>query len=82
MVVLVVAFFFTLFDQSVIWVQPLFEFVTPALSLVFLTAGVFVLTLLFPGVDKSPLNPFWHIAFLCYGFSLFERGQKSNGDRY
>lgn len=43
----------------------------------FLTAGIFVLSFVIPDLPKSPLNPLWHLALLCYGFSLVHRASIS-----
>ncbi len=37
-----------------------------------ITAGLFVVEVVIPGLPPSPLNPFWHLGLLCYGVGLIE----------
>lgn len=67
-----------LLDYCVVWLQVKTGEVYLMVFLGFacLTAGLLVLSLVMPGLPKSPLNPLWHFALLCYGFSLIERASK------
>lgn len=73
-IITTVAFF--IFDYLAIWIEVRtnglrFFF---WLGIIFLTAGLFIFSYIAPNqFPKSPLNPFWHMAFLAYGFTLLER---------
>lgn len=77
-VVALVTFAFATFDYCVVWlhVQLGDTYVMAWFGFSCLTAGVLVLSFVMPGLPKSPLNPLWHLALLCYGFSLIERASK------
>ncbi|VWC20550.1 hypothetical protein BLA13014_05699 [Burkholderia aenigmatica] len=68
---------FAIVDYCVIWIHVTLNSAYPMAIFGFtsLTAGLFVLSFAVPGLPKSPLNPFWHFGFLCYGFSLLSRGE-------
>lgn len=78
-VVAIVAAVLAAFDFCVVWlhVQLGDTYVMAWLGFACLTAGIFVLSIAMPGLPKSPLNPLWHFALLCYGFSLIHRASKS-----
>lgn len=77
-VVALVTVTFAVFDYCVVWlhVQLGDTYVMAWLGFACLTAGIFVLSFVMPGLPKSPLNPLWHLAILCYGFSLVDRASK------
>jgi phosphoglycerol transferase MdoB-like AlkP superfamily enzyme len=77
-VVAVVTAVLAVFDFGVVWlhVQLGDTYVMAWFGFACLTAGVFVLSFAMPGVPQSPLNPLWHLALLCYGFSLIHRASK------
>jgi hypothetical protein len=41
-----------------------------------ITAGLFVVEVVIPGLPKSPLNPVWHLGLLSYGVGLIDWGAK------
>ena len=41
-----------------------------------ITAGLFVVEVVIPGLPKSPLNPVWHLGLLSYGVGLIDLGAK------
>lgn len=66
------------FDSCVVWLHVALgdNFVMAWFGFACLTAGLFILSLVMPGIPKSPFNPLWHLAFLCYGFGLIDRAAK------
>jgi hypothetical protein len=77
-VVAVVTVVFAVVDYAIVWLHVRLgdTYVMPWLGFTCLTAGIFVLSFALPNIPKSPLNPLWHIALLCYGFSLIDRASK------
>lgn len=78
LVVAIVSFVFFVVDYLIIWIHVEFgnTYVMALIGFTCLTAGVFVLSPMLQGLPISPLNPLWHLAFLCYGFSLIDRSAK------
>ncbi len=77
-IVAVVTAALAIFDNGVVWlhVQLGDKYVMAWFGFACLTAGLFLLSFIVPELPKSPLNPFWHLALLCYGFSLVDRASK------
>ena len=69
---------FLLVDAAIVWlhVRSGDHYVMAWAGFACLTAGLFVFAVVLPGIPQSPLNPFWHLALLCYGLSLVERAAK------
>lgn len=72
----IIAFF--IFDSLIVWIHVKLGdiYVMPFIAMTLLTAGLFVLSILIPNIPKSPLNPFWHMAFIAHGFNLIDRAGK------
>ena len=77
-VVAVVSTALFLLHAVLVWLDLRFKegFLLAWTGMTLIAAGVFLLTFVVPSVPKSPLNPFWHLAFLCYGFTLLEINSK------
>ena len=78
LVVALVTFALAVTDYCVVWLHVKLgdTYVMAWLGFACLAAGILVLSYVVPGLPKSPINPLWHFALLCYGFSLVERASK------
>lgn len=76
--VTIAALAFCIFDLLIVEIHVSLgnRYILPLIAMTLLTAGLFVLSILMPNIPKSPLNPFWHMAFIAYGFNLIDRAGK------
>jgi hypothetical protein len=74
-VVFIAMLLFAILDAGIVWIhiKTYKTFFMPIIGFTCLTVGIFVLSFAWSSLPKSPLNPFWHIALICYGFTLVDR---------
>lgn len=77
-IVALVTFAIAIFDSCVAWLHVKLDaiYFMAWFGFACLTAGIFVLSFVIPGLPQSPINPLWHLGLLCYGFSLVDRASK------
>lgn len=78
LVVGAVAAVLVILDVAILWLhgQTGDSVVMPWLGFASITLGVFALSYASDKVPASPLNLFWHLGFLAYGFSLISRASR------
>jgi len=77
-VVGIIAIALALIDFVLVWidVNTGMELFLPWAGFACLTAGLFVFSHFIAGLPESPLNPFWHLGLISYGFTLIDRSAK------
>lgn len=79
----IVTFVLCAIDKCIVWLHVRVGgvYVMAWFGFTCISAGLFILSLALPSLPKSPLNPLWHLALLCYGFTLVDRsfGKVKNG---
>lgn len=77
-VVAIVTFVFSAVDFGIIWLHVWLDnsYFMAWVGFSCITAGLLVLSIALPGLPQRPINPLWHLALLCYGFSLVDRAAK------
>ncbi|MDD5330266.1 MAG: hypothetical protein PHX38_09695 [Sulfuricella sp.] len=73
-----ITLFVALIDFAIVWLHVNVgdAYVMAWFGFACITAGLFILSPALPNLPNSPLNPFWHLGLLCYGFSLVDRSAK------